>query len=111
MLSLKPLQFLTSAKSVRDAVDDLANLVAKRKEIESLEATLKTRLQEIALARGEDVILGNKFKLTITTEWQQRLNTAKIKAKVDAKSLAEFMTQTKVTKCICSPLIEPVVNQ
>lgn len=108
MLALKPINFLATAKSVRDAVDDYAELKAKIKEFEALSEVLKTRLIEVSALRKEDTILGNKFKMIITTEFQDRIDTKKLRASLSLETLAVFTNRIKIVKATTAPLIDLV---
>ncbi len=110
MLTLKPISFLTSARAVREAVDQLHSLIEQRKKLEAEEDLIKERLKEISLKRGETTIPGFKFQAQVVTEWQQRVNTSKLKASLLPAEFASLTKTTKVVKVLISPIAEPTAQ-
>jgi hypothetical protein len=104
MLTLKPIAFLTTEPSLRRAIDRLAAIKTQRKELEIEEEGIKTRLQQIALERGEDTLKGDHFEAQVVTEFQERINTPLLKSSLKPSDLASFTKTIKVVKVVVRPL-------
>jgi prolyl-tRNA editing enzyme YbaK/EbsC (Cys-tRNA(Pro) deacylase) len=103
MFALKEKAKLTEPQ-LRTLVDELAIVQAQRKEAEARETAIKAELHEAALLRSVDTLTGRKHKLLIITEWQQRIDTAKLRARFTPAALEPFYKATKVVKFVLQPL-------
>lgn len=106
MLKLAPVSHLSTATSIRLAVDRLASLIEQRRKITLEEEAIKARLREISIDNDNPLIKGNHYQATVSVEWQERIDTPRLRAALRPADLAPFLKPIKVVKVTVAPLTD-----